>query len=314
MQTPNTDEGTASNLRLHALHSIAHDRLQLGHTSTRAHDRAATRAYSFARVRPHRASRCRVKAGNCGGALRPSGTSVQRGAPGAHQLSSVRFAGAKPLKPQPRWARRATSHAPPEAEENVDANETNQWRLCSTCRKPIPFGSRYYQCSVSTCNRSRLPLFFCSVGCWDAHVPTLRHRDAWAEESTAPTREQAEREQQTEASEPTATRAESSSSSSSVVDAKTGAHPVRRVVSGGHPEPAAERDVLVVMSKLKQHIRTSSGMNTSDAVSAVLSDHLRALCEAAVDHARLEGRKTVMDRDFAAVIDQAAGRTRSERG
>jgi histone H3/H4 len=34
-----------------------------------------------------------------------------------------------------------------------------------------------------------MPLTFCSVACFQAHVPTLRHRDAWAEEKRAPTAE-----------------------------------------------------------------------------------------------------------------------------
>ena len=67
------------------------------------------------------------------------------------------------------------------------ANRREHWRVCSICKTPIPFGSTYYKCSVSTCNRKRTALSFCSVACWDAHVPTMRHRDAWAEEATAPT-------------------------------------------------------------------------------------------------------------------------------
>jgi histone H3/H4 len=206
--------------------------------------------------------------------------------------------------------RRDPGRANQAQEGRSDVNESTQWRLCSTCRKPIPFGTRYYKCSVSTCNRARLALFFCSVGCWDAHVPTLRHRDAWAEEDTAPTREEAEREQQPEPPESAVAPAPSAPD----LDVKRTTQPVRRVVGSASSEPVAEREVLVVMSKLKQHIRTRSGMNTSDAVGAVLSDYLRVLCEAAVDHARLEGRKTVMDRDFSAVIAAASGSTSSDRG
>jgi len=39
---------------------------------------------------------------------------------------------------------------------------------------------------VSTCNRVRTGLFFCSMECWEGHLPTARHRDAWAEEKRAP--------------------------------------------------------------------------------------------------------------------------------
>jgi len=64
--------------------------------------------------------------------------------------------------------------------------EPAAFRVCSICRKPIGFGKVYYVCSVSTCNRTRTALFFCSVGCWSDHLPTARHRDAWAEERVAP--------------------------------------------------------------------------------------------------------------------------------
>ena len=39
-------------------------------------------------------------------------------------------------------------------------------------------------------------------------------------------------------------------------------------------------------------------MRTSDAVADVLSDKLRDLCDRAIDRAKEDGRKTVLDRDF----------------
>jgi hypothetical protein len=60
------------------------------------------------------------------------------------------------------------------------------WRVCSSCRKDIGFDTVYFTCSVSTCNRKRLALYFCSMECWDAHLPTARHREAWAEEQRSP--------------------------------------------------------------------------------------------------------------------------------
>ncbi len=60
------------------------------------------------------------------------------------------------------------------------------WKVCSVCRKAIGFGQVYYVCNVSTCNRKRTALYFCSVACCDAHLPEARHRDAWAEVKTAP--------------------------------------------------------------------------------------------------------------------------------
>ena len=57
-------------------------------------------------------------------------------------------------------------------------------------------------------------------------------------------------------------------------------------------------EVLVVASKLKNYIKGKSGMNTSAAVFPVLSERLRQLCDQAIENAKREGRKTVMDRDF----------------
>jgi len=60
------------------------------------------------------------------------------------------------------------------------------WRTCSICKKPIAHGAIYYLCNVSTCNRKRTGLRFCSVDCWDAHLPDANHRSAWAVEERAP--------------------------------------------------------------------------------------------------------------------------------
>jgi hypothetical protein len=57
--------------------------------------------------------------------------------------------------------------------------------VCSVCKKPIAMGGKCYRCSVSTCNSGRLKLTFCSVRCWDVHLPEARHRDAGAVEDVA---------------------------------------------------------------------------------------------------------------------------------
>jgi histone H3/H4 len=57
-------------------------------------------------------------------------------------------------------------------------------------------------------------------------------------------------------------------------------------------------ETLIVASKLKNYIRAKSGMNTSGAVIEVLSTKVRALCDQAIEAAKRDGRKTVMDRDF----------------
>ncbi len=58
-------------------------------------------------------------------------------------------------------------------------------------------------------------------------------------------------------------------------------------------------EVLVVASKIKNYIKAEGGMKTSGAVLAVLSDRLRAMCDQAMESARSDGRKTVLDRDFS---------------
>ena len=64
------------------------------------------------------------------------------------------------------------------------------WKKCSSCKKPILYATRYWVCNVSTCNRKRLGLAFCSTECWDAHLPLMNHRESWAEERKAPTHEE----------------------------------------------------------------------------------------------------------------------------
>ena len=49
-----------------------------------------------------------------------------------------------------------------------------------------PYGGLWYRCSVSTCNRKRLPLRFCSPDCWDAHVPDANHKNPLCIEERAP--------------------------------------------------------------------------------------------------------------------------------
>jgi len=63
--------------------------------------------------------------------------------------------------------------------------------------------------------------------------------------------------------------------------------------------PAGEsKDILVVASKIKNYIRAKSSLNTSAAVMDILSDKVRLLCDQAIERAKADSRKTVMDRDF----------------
>ena len=190
----------------------------------------------------------------------------------------------------------------------------SSWRHCSMCKVGIGFEAEYFTCSVSTCNRKRTGLFFCSLACFEAHLPTARHRDAWAESQRSPSlaaaraqREAEEREAEDaeEGDEPPAPAQRRVVSPARAVTAAA----VRRGDPG--PEAAEERgesesDVLIVVSKLKKYVRDRSGMNTSDTVLAILSDHLRDLCREAIRQAGQDGRRTVLDRDFTKVLDQLA--------
>jgi LSD1 subclass zinc finger protein len=50
--------------------------------------------------------------------------------------------------------------------------------VCATCRKLIPMGTSAVRCTVASCNTGRLKLRFCTITCWEKHVPTARHRKA----------------------------------------------------------------------------------------------------------------------------------------
>ncbi|MEO8699943.1 MAG: hypothetical protein ABI867_07860 [Kofleriaceae bacterium] len=84
--------------------------------------------------------------------------------------------------------------------------------------------------------------------------------------------------------------------------------PVRTVVSST-PTPFAatgdvaladivDRDILIVVSKLKKYIKDRSGFNCSDAIVDVLSDHVRVICDDSIRAAARDERKTVLERDI----------------
>jgi histone H3/H4 len=155
----------------------------------------------------------------------------------------------------------------------------NLWKKCSACKKPILLGSQYYECSVSTCSSERTGYVFCSVGCWEAHIPGANHRSsAGAIEKYAPKTLEARR---------------------IILTAHSAA------ASGGSASTAARKsssmshEVLVVVSKMKQYIRDTSDFNTSEDVNQVLSNMVRIACDRAVEKAKAQGRKTVMAKDFS---------------
>jgi histone H3/H4 len=136
---------------------------------------------------------------------------------------------------------------------------------------------------VSTCNRKRTALAFCTVSCWDAHLPVARHRESWAEEQTAP------REPE---------RSEHASASRSP-SAESEPPKRRRIVRPDTPKrDGIPREVLIVTSRLKDYVRARAGFSTSDRVLGPLSEIVRKVCDEAIANASREGRKTILDRDI----------------
>lgn len=174
----------------------------------------------------------------------------------------------------------------------------DRWRRCSSCKAALGFGAEYWACNVSTCNRGRTALAFCSVSCWDAHLAVVPHRESWAVERRAPSREQWEREQA--AADGHAQRHQAPAGAKPDPSERAPGAAPRRILpppTPARPDPVA-RDVLIVTSKLKAYVRARSGMNTSDRCVDPLSDAVRELADRAIEKARAEGRRTVLDRDF----------------
>lgn len=180
------------------------------------------------------------------------------------------------------------------------------WMRCSACKRDIAFGALHWVCSVSTCNRHNTNYKFCTVACWDSHVATLRHRDAWAVEARAPSRDTYERERDLTATVELKPMTSARPAPAPAPVVRTSA-PAPAAPSSAAPAAApitlaeAEDEVLIVVSKMKKYIRERSGMNTSDAVADELSEHVRAICDAAIRTAAADGRKTVLDRDVPRV-------------
>lgn len=156
----------------------------------------------------------------------------------------------------------------------------NFWKKCSSCKKPISLNSKYYECSVSTCTGERTGYVFCSIPCFEVHLPGARHRSAGAVEKTAP----AVAGPSTEAPKRIFVQ-QSPTAAASTTTAQ-------------NKKSSMENEVLVVVSKMKQYIKDVSEMNTSEDVNQVISHMIRIQLDRAIEQARREGRKTVMARDF----------------
>lgn len=147
------------------------------------------------------------------------------------------------------------------------------WRKCSTCKKDILLNGVYYVCSISTCRTHATNYAFCSVPCWDAHVPVERHR----EDSAAAIEKRAPRVVE--------------SDSSTQAQAPSG----KRVIAP--TQTSVDDETLVVVSKVRKYISEKSGLNCSASVYEALTARIQRLCDRAIEEARRQGRKTVMDRD-----------------
>ena len=152
----------------------------------------------------------------------------------------------------------------------------NFWKKCSTCKKPILLGQKYFVCSVSTCNGQRTGYVFCSMGCFESHLPGARHRDAGAVEKVAL--------KETASASPEAGQR---------IMVRPASTPSVATSSAKVPQ-----EVLVIASRFKDYIQARGDMNTSASVMDVISDYLRILADRGIENARADGRKTVMDRDF----------------
>ena len=153
------------------------------------------------------------------------------------------------------------------------------WKRCSNCKGPIDLDATYWVCSVSTCNRKRTALRFCSVSCWDGHLPVARHREAWAEERRAPA---------------TAETASAKARPRKRIIAK----PTAAAVTASPSAAATSDEILIVASRLKDFVRAESGFNTSDRVCGPLSEIVRRVCRQAIENAQRDGRKTILERDI----------------
>ncbi len=177
-----------------------------------------------------------------------------------------------------------------------DTNATTGWKKCSSCKQWIDFETLYWVCNVSTCNRKRTGLVFCTVSCWETHVPLMNHRESWAEERHSPSRAKWAAEQREEASKDAPRRRIVRAESQVSGTAAPASH-----APGLAADPSLSDDVpkeiLIVASRLKAYVAARSGMNTSERVLSHLSDIVRRVCDEAIRNAARDERKTVLDRD-----------------
>jgi len=67
----------------------------------------------------------------------------------------------------------------------------------------------------------------------------------------------------------------------------------------------AERQALIVASKVRAYIRTTANMRCSSAVIYKLSDKVREMCDKAIENAKFANRKTVREKDFQVLSENS---------
>ena len=179
----------------------------------------------------------------------------------------------------------------------------NVWRKCSTCKKDILLNSIYYECSVSTCTGLRTGYVFCSINCWEVHLPGAKHRNAGAIEKKSPQKLEESHSGDNQLKVNITNNPQSTSTVQTAPTSASSSGPTRRIIvnstsSSPSNSSSMSQEVLVVVSKMKQYIRDISDMNTAEEVNKILSDKIRSECNRAIENARADGRKTVMARDF----------------
>jgi len=165
------------------------------------------------------------------------------------------------------------------------------WKRCNTCKKDIPLRSQYYRCSVSTCRSKHTGFAFCSVSCWDAHIGFYNHRNAYAEEETAPAALELTPPQ------PAAAPQAQSSTKEAVV---TEENENKKTIVFRAPTAAdqVEVETLVVVSKVKKLVQERAGMNSSQCFIDALTRKVVEQTLKGIERAKVAGRKTVMGRDL----------------
>lgn len=154
------------------------------------------------------------------------------------------------------------------------------WRKCIVCKIEIKYSTKYYKCSIPSCDKKRSPAQFCSVDCWDVHRSIMGHKSAGADEYHSPSKAEAE-------------IAESKSGKVRIVKSSN-----TNSVNTNLNNLNLPQEILVVVSKYKAFVKAAGDLNTSGDVADVLSDILREKTLDAIQKAKRDGRKTLMGKDF----------------